>query len=199
MFEQALQLDLNLLVLLNQDGRALVLDALMPVLSSAWVSPLCVTAAALWAARKFGARQLVCGLLILAAMGLTDFGTNRLKKAVNRVRPADAVAGTYYHEDASWHRLAPDFVQTRERGSSCPSAHAANSMVFAALALLFWRGLRAWPLLVPFLVGWSRVYVGKHYPLDVAAGWLFGLLVAGLVWVVWRKVLGRWVGLEGQG
>lgn len=198
MLESAPQLDLDLLVLLNQQARSAALDALAPALSWAGLSPLLAGLAALWAARKFGIKHLVCGLLILAAMGLSDFGSNQVKKALGRVRPADAVAGTYLHEDAGWQRLAPDFVQTRERGSSCPSAHAANSLVFAALAVLLWPRLRPWPFLAPLLIGWSRVYVGKHYPLDVAAGWAFGLLVAGVVWVIWRRWGKRWMGMEGK-
>jgi undecaprenyl-diphosphatase len=64
---------------------------------------------------------------------------------------------------------------------SWPSAHAGSSV---ASALLLTVG--AWPwgilfLVLALLVGYSRVYVGVHYPLDVLAGYAVGCLAASLV------------------
>jgi membrane-associated phospholipid phosphatase len=73
---------------------------------------------------------------------------------------------------------------------SFPSAHSANSM--AVLGLLTVLAIRARPgrlrrtllavlgAFLVFVVGFSRVYLGVHWPSDVLAGWVVGALwVAG--------------------
>ncbi len=91
---------------------------------------------------------------------------NLVAKAVlGRVRPA------------LWVSLAP------ENTPSFPSGHAMGSMALVlAVGLLArsrWRWL-AWTLGPLFVlgVGISRMYLGVHYPSDVAAGW-----VASVGWV----------------
>lgn len=61
---------------------------------------------------------------------------------------------------------------------SFPSGHSA---MFAALATSIFPYHRWLSLLVAFLallIGFSRIYVGVHYPLDVLAGFCIGILVS---------------------
>jgi len=61
---------------------------------------------------------------------------------------------------------------------SWPSAHAGSSM---AAALVLGYGYPRWAFLllpVAALLGYSRVYVGVHYPLDVLAGAVLGVACA---------------------
>jgi membrane-associated phospholipid phosphatase len=85
-----------------------------------------------------------------------------------------------------WHGLSND-------GYSFPSSHAVASMTLVAVLMLLTldqRTYRQWlapvrvliALLGPtfvIVVGISRIYLGAHYPSDVAAGWLLGM-----AWVV---------------
>ena len=71
-------------------------------------------------------------------------------------------------------------------GLSFPSGHSQASMAFACtVALVAWRlkvERRKWILGVfalPLIVGWTRTYLGVHYPTDVIGGWALGAL-----WVI---------------
>ena len=45
------------------------------------------------------------------------------------------------------------------------------------------------------LMALSRLYVGVHFPSDVLAGVLVGLLCGWLAWLLWRR-FAAWRGLE---
>lgn len=64
-----------------------------------------------------------------------------------------------------------------------PSGHATFS--FMTAYVLGHRRSRAWkfPLFIfAFLVAYSRIYVGAHYPLDVIVSGVLGTVVGFLVW-----------------
>jgi hypothetical protein len=61
---------------------------------------------------------------------------------------------------------------------SFPSGHAQGSIVFWGLAAVLFP--KPWGLVTavifPLLIGFSRVYLGVHFPTDVLAGWGIGAL-----------------------
>lgn len=73
---------------------------------------------------------------------------------------------------------------------SFPSGHAMSSIVFVAALILLTlhKPWRHWVWLLGGLfvvaIGWTRLYLGVHYPSDILAGWMLGIawvLAASLV------------------
>jgi undecaprenyl-diphosphatase len=79
-----------------------------------------------------------------------------------------------------FHRRLAIVVGRRPVDSSFPSGHTAGSFAAAtALAVFYPRG-RAIALGLAGGVGLSRVYLGHHFPSDVAVGGVLGSLVGAL-------------------
>lgn len=103
---------------------------------------------------------------ICALLGSLLINNILLKNIVDRIRPYDAVSG-----------LMP--LITKPTDFSFPSGHTASS--FAAAYVMYKRLPKKWGipiLLLAALIGFSRLYVGVHYPTDVLAGMFSGILIA---------------------
>jgi undecaprenyl-diphosphatase len=78
--------------------------------------------------------------------------------------------------------------------SSFPSGHAMQSaIVYLTLGAMLMRIAEGrltkiycmgMAMLLTFLVGLSRLWLGVHYPTDVLAGWIVGLFWASLCWLI---------------
>lgn len=132
--------------------------------------------------RAFDARnpRIVLLCLIVATAG-SDQICYHLKREVGRARPC-------FDESVS--------SQVSYRGNvygnrSFPSAHSANSASLAAVTAFAYPPLAPFVFLLSALVGFSRIYLGVHYPIDVLTGWSIGLITALCTWLVFRRMASR--------
>ncbi|WP_331532626.1 phosphatase PAP2 family protein [Pseudonocardia sp.] len=143
--------------------------------SSPVLYPVTAVASALVSRRAEWSR-LVDALVVTVVLGLGSAARFGCSVLIARARPPAA----------DWLAQATGF--------SFPSGHTANTTIAAGLLALAYhhtadaRGRRvaAWvtALVAAVAAGWSRVYLGVHWPTDVAGGWLFGagwIALVGLV------------------
>lgn len=191
--------DLALFRWINLRGTSPWLDAVMAPAS--WTALLWAagvgTVLALLMTRRF--RLLAVAACILLAVGATNITRDLLKDAVGRVRPLNALDEVRFEEDDGFVLRHERTEPPKERGTSFPSSHAANTMAIAVCLIGLWPLSRAgrrprsrWlVLLLPLLVGYSRIYLGKHYPSDVLGGWLVGATFATGIALAAGRILPR--------
>jgi membrane-associated phospholipid phosphatase len=111
-------------------------------------------------------------LAVATVIATNLISSNLIKDHVWRLRPCNNP------EFSSWINI---LVGYRPQSSSFTSSHAANHFGMATFFYLtLSKKYGRWPLLFflwAALISYAQVYVGVHYPVDIAAGALIGMIV----------------------
>ena len=200
-------MDQSLFHLINQQWTSAPLDLLMAGLSDSQIwRPFFIAAG--FGALFFGgftARMFViCLLISLAIAGLVTSG---LKSAVARHRPKQMQTVRMVQLQKARPKFltlfkkptirVSDSTDRSRSGPSFPSGHTVNNTIAATYFTLFYRR-RGWLYwFVAMAVGYSRIYLGAHWPSDVVATLFLGigeaLLLLGLFELIWRKAGRKWM------
>ncbi len=182
MLDLVIKFDTWLFYLINRDGQNKFFDVVMPFVSNEknFLIPIGV----FWLAivlQKKNIRLKVAAFAILAVIGLSEFVcSDLLKPTFGRLRPYHSISMVHLYDrmTKTWETTGQLEKIVKGRSQSLPSAHATN--IFAAACFLTIYFPKGWPLFyfIALIVGYSRVYLGMHFPMDVVAGAVTGTICA---------------------
>lgn len=201
MLDTILETDSTLLSLINQYWRNEQLDSVMRTLSTDplfWVIMGGLGILLLCLKLKRAIWRLWLPLLAISlSVGAADLTTNAVKHVVERPRPKNSLPFVFFESKGVWRQNPADFKPKKSHSYSFYSSHAANSMAIATTVASIVPQSAPLVYLLSFSVGYSRVYMGKHYPSDVLVGWLAGWLIGKAIGLLYHRARRR-LELRGQ-
>lgn len=139
--------------------------------------------------KRLGWKHAVLVIVLVALLiTVTDQTTNLIKNTFQRLRPGN-------------DPLLTDIMRAvqKRKSFSFISGHASNSM---AVAYFLYRILKPYLkymgfiFLWPLIFAYSRIYLGLHYPGDILMGYLYGILMASLMLLLYRYLRDKFFPME---
>ena len=121
-------------------------------------------------------RTRKAGFILLLSIGITALINNFvLKNIIDRVRPF----------------IADESIKTiiaKPAGASFPSGHSSASFAAAAILIKYFKKNGLFGLAAAIFISFSRIYFCVHYPSDIIAGAVEGIIIALIVAFAFEKI-----------
>jgi membrane-associated phospholipid phosphatase len=154
-----------------------------------------------------GFKARACIICILLSLLVAEQFTGLLKTAFDRRRPKQVQVVRMVELQKTQPMFLTLFKEPEIRysdqsdrnnsGPSFPSGHMTNNTVIAVCLTLFYRRRGALYWILTAAIGYSRIYLGAHWPSDIFATFFLAagetLLILAALELLWRWVAPRFV------
>lgn len=205
-------MDQTLFHLINERWTNPALDLFMAAISNSeiWKPLLIVTALIIVIFGGFKGRA--CIICILLSLLVAEQFTGLLKTTFDRRRPKQVQAVRMVELQKTHPKFLTLFKEPKIRysdksdrnnsGPSFPSGHMTNNTVIAVCLTLFYRRRGALYWFLTAAIGYSRIYLGAHWPSDIFATFFLAagetLLVIAALELLWRRFAPRFAPAVGD-
>ena len=174
MFHFLVQIDRSVFLFFNNTLSNPFFDTIFPIITEPRNWLIVALIAMIFFVFKEKKKALGIIALVLVAAALSDLIAYRiLKPLFSRLRPCHP---KFFIESGR-------FLIGMKSSFSFPSNHAMNMFTAATVLSYFYQKYSGYFFGFAALIGFSRIYVGVHYPLDIIGGATFGIILgSGVYW-----------------
>jgi undecaprenyl-diphosphatase len=198
-------MDQTLFQLINERWTHPALDLFMAALSNVEIWRPLLIAVVIFMLVFCGFRGRACICCLLFTLLISEQVTGFLKSAIDRHRPKQVESVRMVQLQKARPAFMTLFQQPTIRysnqsdrtrsGPSFPSGHVTDNTVIALCFTLFYR--RGWLYwIVTAAIGYSRIYLGAHWPSDVIATFFLAagetLFIIAALELIWRRATQKW-------